>query len=170
MSQVIDIPSGSVFLNDQHDGGSRCAGAGNTRWLGVAGVDTLVDVQRDGRHFERSVLRLAGPGELRIQVRVVSVRPAISVSIRLRRHKADRRIVDCERAACPFAPRGMLPEAGRSSVVSVEGSSRRTRDRRVSPRGDRGLHRALQPRLAPPAARVYLTPARAREELSRRAA
>jgi len=53
-----------------------------------------VDVERDGRYLKGGVLGLAGPLQLRVQVRVVGVglfRPRVRV--RLRRHQAHGRVV-----------------------------------------------------------------------------
>ena len=61
---------------------------------GRAGIDSLVHVERDGRHLERRMLRLAGPDELRIEMRVVGVgRFRCYVSVRFRGHQTDARIV-----------------------------------------------------------------------------
>ena len=75
-----------------------------------ARVDALVDVQRDGGHLERGVLRLARPDKLRVEVRIVVQvfaglygRDGLNVvvgfvggkeRIGLRRHQTDWRIVD----------------------------------------------------------------------------
>ena len=59
-----------------------------------ARVDTLVHVQRDRRHFERSPLRFPGPNQLRIEMRIVSVRLLSGFLIRLVCHQPDRGIVN----------------------------------------------------------------------------
>ena len=59
-----------------------------------ARVDALVHVQRHGRHLERRMLRLAGPRELRVQVRVVGIGPAARVAVGLRCNQANGRVVD----------------------------------------------------------------------------
>ena len=58
-------------------------------------VDPLVDVERDGRDLEAGALGLAGPDELRVEVRIVRVRLACAASrVGLRRDQADGRVVD----------------------------------------------------------------------------
>lgn len=44
------------------------------------GVDPLAEVKRHRGHLERSVLRLAGPREMEIEVRIVCVRFLAGVS------------------------------------------------------------------------------------------
>jgi hypothetical protein len=50
-----------------------------------ARVDALVDVERDGRDFERSPLGSTGPNELWIEMRIVSVGFLAAFAIRLQR-------------------------------------------------------------------------------------
>ena len=54
---------------------------------------SLVDVQRDRRHLERRVLRLSGPGKLRVEMRIVGVGLAPRVTVGLGRDQADGRVV-----------------------------------------------------------------------------
>ena len=59
-----------------------------------ARVDALVDVQRDGRDLEGRVLGLAGPLELRVQMRVVGIGHWREIDVGLWGHKASGRVVD----------------------------------------------------------------------------
>ena len=57
------------------------------------GIDALVDVQRDGGHLERGVLGLAGPGQRRIEVRVVGVSRLRYVPVGSLGDQPDRRVI-----------------------------------------------------------------------------
>ena len=60
-----------------------------------ARVDPFVDVQRNGGHLKRCMLRLSCPLKLWVQMWIIGIgllRPRIRV--RLRRHEANRRVVD----------------------------------------------------------------------------
>ena len=59
-----------------------------------AAMIASIERQRYGRHLERRVLRLAGPLELRVEVRIVGVGLAARVLVGIGRHQADGRVVE----------------------------------------------------------------------------
>ena len=53
-----------------------------------------IERQGHGRHVKGRVLRLAGPLELRVEMRVVGVSLAARVLVGVGRHEADGRVVE----------------------------------------------------------------------------